>query len=49
MGFIWGVLKIWNMEQFPIVSPGNRPLAKEPEDSKYEIGGWQERKLYAWF
>ena len=24
--------------QFPRVSPGDQPLAKEPEDSGYEIG-----------
>ena len=24
--------------QFPRVSPGDQPLAKEPEDSGYEVG-----------
>ena len=27
-----------NEFQFPRVSPGDQPLAKEPEDSGYEIG-----------
>ena len=26
------------LPQFPRVSPGDRPLEKEPEDSEYEIG-----------
>ena len=28
--------------QFPRVSPGDQPLAKEPEDSGYEIGSGTE-------
>ena len=31
------LIKTFNVFDFPRVSPGDQPLAKEPEDSGYEI------------